>query len=495
MLKQAIILSILITFLTLYASAQINPPRFTCIIVIDQLHYHVLKKLQPSLRGGIKFLLENGYVFDQAYWPHARPATATGHTALVTGCFASQHGITDNYWIDQNGKKIKADDDDHINARVFKNEKELYEFGKSAHHIMADTLSDQFILTNTLNKVFSLSVKSRAAIMMAGHCGKAIWFEKEYNHFTSSKTYFNTLPSWITSFNRQFLRMKPNNKESLLSPSFVKKIFDLALLCLDNEWKKEEQLILFISISAPDQIAHIFGNTSSEYINMIRYIDIQLNEFFNQIANRVSKEDTLFVLTADHAGMDIPEKLNAQGLTLVRRIHVNDIANSINTYIKKRYNIDELVTSINTPHIYFNHALFDAQPKQMQRKMVKKIKQLLSTMPGIKEVWTAQELLNKSLYGKQFEYWYQEQLFKGRHGDLIFHVFPYTYVSKHTQGSGHETPYAYDTHVPLIFYRPGSIEKEILSHQVFVPQVASTIAHILEIPKPSAAKFNCLIFN
>ena len=84
------------------------------------------------------------------------------------------------------------------------------------------------------------------------------------------------------------------------------------------------------------------------------------------------------------------------------------------------------------------------------------------------------------------ESFYRKQFYKSRSGHLVFQVNTYTLVSKHENGSKHGAPYEFNTHVPLVLYQPGCIEHKTVHKKVWMPQVAPTLSHILNIPKPSA---------
>ncbi len=181
-------------------------PKVTVIIIVDQFAAHFIPKLGPYMKGGLKFLSEEGTSYLNAFFNHAMPGTGPGHTLLATGTFGSFHGIVNNYWFDKEGKKINFDHDDSPNAAVFAPDGSVYPFGKSAHNILADTLADQLILhsyPHATNSVWTISLKSRAAIASAGRLGKALWLDKKSGSFTSSKAYFDKLPSWVSTFNKE----------------------------------------------------------------------------------------------------------------------------------------------------------------------------------------------------------------------------------------------------------------------------------------------------
>ena len=79
------------------------------------------------------------------------------------------------------------------------------------------------------------------------------------------------------------------------------------------------------------------------------------------------------------------------------------------------------------------------------------------------------------------------QIFKGRSGKIIVSLNPYTSIDTHHKGSSHATQYANNTHVPLIFYQKDRFENQKIIKNVCMPQVAVTLATLLEVPRPSAA--------
>ena len=124
---------------------------------------------------------------------------------LATGTYASVHGIVSNRWFNQKGEAVESDSDTAQNAAVF-SPTGLYSYGKSARNILVDTFSDQLMLhsyNDAKNTVWSLSLKGRAAITMAGRLGRAIWHDSKTQTFTSSKAYFSTLPQWVRAFKKE----------------------------------------------------------------------------------------------------------------------------------------------------------------------------------------------------------------------------------------------------------------------------------------------------
>src|SRR5258708_36943605 len=76
----------------------IRPPRLAVVLVIDQFAYHYINKLYPQLKYGLRYLLDNGVVYTNAFMPHAQAGTATGHAGLNTGMCHKDHGFVPNAW-------------------------------------------------------------------------------------------------------------------------------------------------------------------------------------------------------------------------------------------------------------------------------------------------------------------------------------------------------------------------------------------------------------
>lgn len=515
------------------------PPRVTIIFVVDQLAYHYFPLLAPHFTGGLKYLMKYGITYTNAYWPYAAPSTGPGHTGLNTGTFPKDHGIIRNSWYDNKGNKIKCDDDTAEQAAVFLPDGTSAAYGKSSCNIMVDGISDQLILqsnSTAKNNVFAISLKSRSAITCANELGKAIWFDPKTGYFTSSKAYFDHLPDWITEFNKQhditklnitwkltyrpshdaYHTLKFHNYENTriensligatisidphqekpfklfqMTPAASSVLLDLAKECVRTyvSKNKNDRLMLWISISSLDKVGHVYGAHSKEVIDTIYHIDKQLKRFIKFLERRVKRSEILYVLTADHGVDPIPEYLNHQGFSKARRIIETDLAHKIDAEIKK---YDKNVTCIcATPYIYLNSHFYTLE-SQLQNEILAAIKSVLKHQPGIKQAWTNNELLSAPIKSTNIEYYFKNQIYPGRGGPILFQVFPFNIVTNHTKGTSHNTPYEWNTHVPLIIYQRGLYEYANINEKVWVPQLANSLAQIHNIPKPSASTFEML---
>jgi predicted AlkP superfamily pyrophosphatase or phosphodiesterase len=521
-------------------------PRLTVIMVIDQFAYHYFYKLKPFFKGAFKFFLNEGISFENAHYPHAVPETAPGHVCLNTGVIARAHGIVGNVWLNDEGKEVESDDGDPKTSGVFAKDCQMHSFGKSPGNIMVDGLSDQYVMKSQPNDqhlAYSLSIKSRSAIMTSTKLGKAIWLDKDTGMFTSSKAYFEQLPPWLTNFNDKnkvacttavswdlrYDRSSPayqfKNIENYKyigddQPSVGKEktinrcssghsevyapiyespfgnylLLNLARECAKVHLKKNNKLLLWVCLTPLDLIGHRYGPDSLEAIDMIYHLDHQIKSFMQDMQHLVGKNNVVFALTADHGVMPMQGVLQEEGMTTSFRIPAKEVISTLNQKIKNKFNVDALLTNFQPPAFYVNHEKKKKIDSKVWLEVVDAIKAHMNTIPGVKNVWTYQELdtLPINPIAQELEYYYKNQRYPGRSGDIFVQPQPYSFLTTYAHGTTHASPYNYDTHVPLFIYQKGKFERKVVTQKVHMTQFANTMAQVLGVPKPSASTADLL---
>jgi len=513
-------------------------PDLVIIIVVDQLSYNALQKYQKYFKYGLRTLVSRGINYTNAHQPHATPETATGHATLSTGTYPKDHGIIANKWLNTAGNIVHASEDSKDTAAVL-SPTGTYDFGVSSRSLMVDTLSDQWCLQSTVLSprfAYALSLKDRAAVQMAGKLGKALWFDNKTGIITSSKAYFEQLPTWVTTFNTeqalstqhsvawplarseksgayQYVRTQlpdstniqkhmagttipidwhahPENPLQLFTktPCAQKLILQLAHSCVKEHMtcNSNQKLLLWISLSPLDKAGHTFGPDSLETIDMLLHLDKQLKSFMKNIRRIVSQKKILFVLTADHGVSPMPETVAAAGIP-ARRYNSRDLVKDINTHIFNTLNARSIIRTYRTPYFYLDSSVFNSFNDTKQQQIINQIKSFLHKKEGVKQVWTYSELEKQTLEPHTIEDNFKQQLYSGRSGQLIIQMSPYYEITDYETGADHSSPYNYNTHVPLILYHHGSLELKTIQQPVYTTQLASTLAYIMQIPTPSAS--------
>ena len=143
-----------------------------------------------------------------------------------------------------------------------------------------------------------------------------------------------------------------------------------------------------------------------------------------------------------------------------------DLVKRTNGFIRKKYGIDKLIFNFKTPQFFFDEALFQSLEKKQQNDIINDLKTFLRAEPGIKNVWTRDELLAGCYAPTDIEWLYKNQIYPGRSGYLNIQLFPYCQTLKYPSGTSHRTPYEHNTHVPLMLYQKGVLGKKVVTERV-----------------------------
>lgn len=516
-------------------------PKLTIIIVIDQCSYYYFPKLLPYFKYGLKELASQGIFYTNAYMPHGMPATAVGHAALNTGAYPKDHGFIGNQWVDKaTGKAIQCDEDLTGNTMLIDpvtNNPSAGLKSRSPMRLMVDGISDQFMLnpSKMRQRCFSLSHKSRSGIATAGKLGTAIWFDHAQGLFTSSTAYLKQLPDWVMDFNKNYVYKKlqwhlmyPSESEAyhmnnqgsynyvdgkksainqvcdvhtapkgkkgayhcfMLTPHAPAQLLQLAKECiaLHVDKNNDDRMLLWLCISSLDPVGHAFGPDSKEAIDLLYHIDKQLGNFIEHVHTTLGKGNVLWGLSADHGVSPIVELVKEKGYTTAQRIMSDTLIKKINAHLQKKYNKRNLIFSFQSPQFYVNHEIFDQFSELDQQAILDDTSAFLAKQTGIKRVWKTHDLMNETFLPTDLEYYFKQQIYPGRSGEITVQTDPYVLISKNQYGTAHETPYDYDTHVPLILYQPGVLNPAIIIEKVWTLQLANTLAYLLGTAKPSAS--------
>ncbi len=526
----------LLLVLLLPSSWVVAGPKLAVVFVVDQFAHHYLRKIRPHLKGGIAKLLDKGVVYNNAVFPHGMPSTPTGHAALSTGTYGYIHGITGYGLVDKNNNYTLITHDNSPESAEF-SLTGTYDYGKSARNLMVDTLCDQFALTSEPGRsaeAYAISLKDRASVFLAGSKGKALWFDYNAGRLTSSKAYFDEFPEWLEKFNEnkkisegKTFTWKPRFKLKSVpycynevqnyqncargtlidipftidstdvapfrlyerTPFANSLLIDAGIACVKNHFKenKNNRMLLWISLSSLDFAGHYFGPDCREQLDMLYHLDRQIGEFMNTMEKVVSTKDTVYILTADHGVMPIPEVLNAKGFVKPIRIDANELIQKIDIFASEEYGIKNIVKVFEAPQFFLNKAELSRFSSEKQIEIIYELKEFVEAQPGIKHCWTLEDLKEPTKHKDCYKKLFAKQMFEGRAGELTCFLHPYYMLTKYPTGTSHATPYRYDVHVPLVIYQPKRHERKLINNPVSMLQLAGSLADILEVPRPSAA--------
>jgi len=491
-------------FLLVFAVAfLVAKPKLTVMLVIDQFAADYIPKLRVHLTHGIGRLLDNAIVYEQAFYPHAVLETAVGHASLGTGAIPAGHGIVANSWLDQYNK-------DHALT------------AKNADEIMAKTFMYKFLKQKN-NYAVALSIKDRAAVGMAGSNAPAIYLDQIDGEFKVTKT-TSVITDILKAANKKIAQPYQtrwqlayedekfynfphiDNYDYASEPSLFDaqshtetatsrdKFIDVfvklpaaneLLLAMAQQYIKamvpklasDGALLVCVSLSPLDKIGHIYGPFSREVIDMIYHLDKQILEFMQAIEQIIKPQDILYTLTADHGVMPIPE-LEREQYPQAGRIMAGDMVQSVNKYIKQKFGVSSIIRGHKMPHIYLDQKKLKKMTSKKRHAVKQAIGEKLCSYPGISAVFDAKKLAKSDAPIGSIAWLFKNNMYKGRSGDLFVLVAPHIVASKYVGGTKHYTPYACNTHVPLMLYQQGMYQHKYVKQKVWATQLAPTLASI-----------------
>lgn len=512
--------------------AQAQAPKLVVGVVVDQMRYDYLyrfaAKYQPD---GFKRLMKNGANCKNAHYNYVPTYTAPGHASIYTGSTPSGHGIVGNSWYSrEEGKIISNVKDTSVNLLGTQTTE-----GRSPLNLKLQTFTDALKLANEKAKVYSISIKDRGAILPGGHMADgAFWYDYKTGNFYSSSYYLNDIPVWLQNFNAtqrvdefmngswntfypidQYTESRaddveyeatfPGNKDAAfphdlhvlkgeqkyayfpLTPFANGHLTDLAMQVLkaENLGKDEVTDILALSYSTPDLIGHSFGPYSKEIEDCYIRLDMDIARLLRFLDEEMGEGEYTLFLTADHAVAPIPQYLQEKKLD-AGFFYTDSLNAEIESFLKAKYGENLLLSNINQ-NLYLDRDKIQALGLE-EDVVNKSLASFLQKIEGIQYVFTAHQLM----YAANHDNAIMTKVAKGydyqRSGDVIYVLAP-NYLSKKNSASSHKgtthgSPYAYDSHVPLLFYGANIEPGEVLD-KIAITDICPTICTLLNLQFPN----------
>ena len=507
-------------------------PKLVVGIVVDQMRYDYLYRYWGKYgNDGFKRLIQDGFSYENTHYNYVPTYTGPGHASIYTGTTPAIHGIIGNNWYDRaTGKDMYCTDD-----KTVKGVGSTSVWGQmSPANLITTTITDQLRLaTNMQSKVIGVCIKDRGSILPAGHAANAAyWYDGTNGAWITSTYYMPQLPQWAQEFNNRKLpdqylsqpwttllplaqytestpddndfeksfageqrpvfphdlpKLKGKSWDIIRSTPFgntLTKDFAMAAVRAENLGKGANTDFLALSFSSTDYVGHQFGPNSIEAEDTYLRLDKDLAEFLKFLDSYVGKNDYLVFLSADHGAAHAPAYANSV------KLPANSMANravqdSLEVFLKKQYGSGDWVTAFMNYQIYLNHALIESKKINMA-EMQEKVANYLLRFEGVLKTTTTADL-NKMQPEYGLEGLMQRGYLRRRSGDVLVTLLPgwfEGYSGKDTKGTTHGTAFAYDTHVPLLWYG-WQVKKGVSSERVSITDIAPTLAQWLHIMEPN----------
>ena len=519
----------------IFGQTEKPPPRLVVGIVVDQMRYDFLYRYSNQYgNDGFKRLLREGLSCENTHYDYIPTYTGPGHACIYTGTGPAGNGVIANEWWDpQWGKHRYVTTDTTV--------KPIGTLEKSGKHspavLLSTTVTDEMRLSNNFkSKVVGICLKDRGSILPAGHIpNAAYWFDDKAGNWITSSFYPDSLglPSWVKSFNAQRYPEKfcekiwtrrpgvtyeesfagwankydkakyaaslsggfPHNLPALrktnglgiirFTPYGNTLTLNFALMALDSMQLGTDQYtdFLCLSFSSTDYAGHQFGIHAEETEDIYIGLDRDIARLLKVLDEKYGKDNVLVFLTADHGGTETPVHLTDIGIP-AGVLKESKIDSTLSAHLATVFkDSSDLIYEISNQQIWFK-----TSKTITKDEMAKVSKEWLEKQKGIYAVHTRKEIMELPT-----DYFYAAPLRRGIHpkrsGDLFFQLDPNWHPDDSFFGIGgatHGSSYAYDTHVPLLWYGSG-IKHGNLYAPVSVSDIAPTLSAFLKIMEPSAS--------
>jgi predicted AlkP superfamily pyrophosphatase or phosphodiesterase len=510
-LHPTFVLSVALCFLTLISllgnaqrkSEGIRPsPQLIVGITVDQMRYdYLLRYWNDFGDAGFRRLVNEGFLCHNLHYNYMPTYTGPGHASIFTGTTPAYHGIIQNDWYDRTSNTMIYCSSDSTAKGVGTVSKSGQ---MSPQYLTASTLGDMVRMqTNGRGKVMGIAMKDRGAILPAGRTADAAyWFVGgDEGVWATSSWYMNVLPDWVVAFNKRrmadtylaqywnLLRdaavydesAADNNAHETPFKGTTKPTFPYDLpslksangnyelikatpfgntLTLDfaRELIIQEQMgadmhtdMLCMSFSSTDYIGHQFGIHAMETQDCYLRLDEELGLFLRFLDERIGKGNYSVFLSADHGGAPTPS-YTAKRKAIGGYWKSDRLELFLEDTLAKRYGEGDWVLNESNQNIFLNHKLIQA--KRLQSEEIQtEVARMCLYFPEVMSAYTACDL-NQARVGDLVKNMIQQGYDAQRSGDVIYTLDP-GYIEYGMSGTTHGSPYAYDSHVPAIFFGCG----------------------------------------
>ena len=490
-------------------------PKLVVVISVDQFSADLFDQYRPHFTGGLA-RIASGSAFRNGYQAHAATETCPGHSTILTGSHPTHTGIIGNTWVDQSLSRsdltVYCAEDERVPGSS------TTSYTVSPMHLRVPTLGDLLKQQSPQSLNVAVAGKDRAAVMMGGHTVDQRWYWDGKTFVTDNKS--AAIPSTITKANNAIAAAIATARQPLQSPpvcqarsapiavspeltvgagTFARTAgdvrgfraspeFDGAVLAIAAGIIQELKLgrddatdVISVGLSATDYVGHGLGPGGGEMCLQLLSLDRDL-EGFLQVLD-AEGIDYSVVLTADHGGMDIPERLRAGGIPQATRADPLLATVAVGKIIAGRLKLSGPVLLGDLANdVWLDRDLKPRDRVRAEREAIA----IFSAHPQVEAVFTARQIARIPVPTSSPDKWTIEQRVRAsfdpkRSGDLYVVLKKYVSpISKPGVGyvATHGTVWDYDRRVPILFWRKGmqpANRDEHISTVNILPTVAAQI--------------------
>ncbi len=512
-------------------------PRLVVAIIVEQLRYDQIEKYRNRfLENGIRRLINEGTSFKSANFNYLHTQSAPGHATISTGTEPAFHGITSDYWyVPLKDETIYCTYDAEVRPVGGSYEQGLH----SPSQLHSSTFADELKLaTKGKAKIFSAGLRESSAILSAGHSPDGVfWFDNKSGTWMSSTWYMDQLPVWVNDLNSMKLsdsylngiwslfketeaysgclpdsntfemgfdgknwfpydlkkiREKSfqgnNDSYSMLSETPFGNTFtkDFVIRLVKEEKLGQDDTTDYLSVcfSATDYIGHRFGPSSVEMADAIFRLDADIAALLDFLNETIGKRNILVFFTASHGISEIPSLLEQYRIP-GGYFRQNQALQLLRMYLNALYGEGAWIKGYFQNQIFLNRTLIEDARLSLD-EIQKRVSRFIVQHSGVASAFPMTMMESGRFPGDGLMQKVLNSYVPQRSGDVFIILNPGWVERNDNSVTGHNSPYDYDTHVPLIWYG-WTVNRATVTRKVNLTDIAPTLSVMCGIPVPGAA--------
>lgn len=491
-------------------------PTLVVGITIDQLRSDYIELLRSHFgQGGFNRLLRDGVCISNTTFDLATPGRAAATALIYTGAYPNVNGISRPAVYDVESKTSSP----IITDRNFigNNTDETY----SPVAIKVSTLSDEVRIDNNgIGQVYAIAPNADQAIIMAGHAANgAFWINDESGKWASS-TFYKDFPSVVAARNfgnalttridtmKWTPAMSVNDypdvplhrsltpfKYTFTGPDRVRRfkesasvnseITDVAISCINDLRLGNRATVDMINIAytvAPypySEDADRRIETEDKYIRL----DRELSQLFAAIDKAVGRNAIIFVTSTgyfDNTFATEPRfRLPGGEFSSKKAVSL------LNMYLMAIYGNGNWVTGYSDEQIFLNDKLAKDRNVDIVELRTRS-GEFLRRMSGVSEAYTIDEIINNPVTEQLRQY--QKSVYAPTAGDIFLNIIPgWTIVDDYNKTITKRQVNVNTFSTPTFIMAP-AVAQQTITYPVDAAVIAPTVARLLRIRSPNAAK-------